>query len=442
MHSRLWLLTTLVAAVFLWPAAADADEWNDRTTLTFSAPVMVPGATLPAGTYIFELADARGNRHLVRIRSQATNDVSATVQAVPIRRAEASGDTILQFNPTDTGAAPAIKAWFYPGSRYGHEFVYPEEQARHIADRTKTVVLSVDVPGTDLEQGVLRTYSASGQRAAWRGDDETMREWDAWQRTRQSDNTAEERRQATAPAVRADFEGMRVALDALEDNPAKYIGQRISVDAEVEDVHGPRLFTIDEPNWGDLDGEVLVLMRTPLAALVKEGDRVTISGTMRPFVRTEIEREWGWLGLDPEIEVEVGAKPVLVAKRLIGGDNNVAMVIDTTVRADQPIGTSGSATPMTDARAIGNGNESLVGRRVGLNNIRVTGTATGGGFFVSAGDRHLFVLPAMTGTMAATGDTVTIEGTLLQMPRSMVSRLNAPGSLNDDLYLYATTVRR
>jgi hypothetical protein len=44
--------------------------------------------------------------------------------------------------------------------------------------------------------------------------------------------------------------------------------------------------------------------------------------------------------------------------------------------------------------------------------------------------------------MPATGDTVTIEGTLLQMPRSMVSRLNAPGSLNDDLYLYATAVRR
>ena len=441
MSRRTRLLTTFAAIVFVWTTSAGANEWNERTTLTFSAPVMVPGATLPAGTYVFELANSRGNRHLVRIRSQADNEVAAMAQAVPLRRGETSSDTVLQFNPTDTGAAPALKAWFYPGSRYGHEFVYPEEQARHIAERTKTVVLSIDVPGTDLEQGALRTFSPTGERAAWRGDEETLRQWDAWQRTRQSSNTAQERQQATAPTVRADFEGMRVALDALEDNPTKYIGQRISVDAQIEEVHGPRLFTIDEPNWGDLDGEILVLMRTPLAALVKENDRVTISGTMRPFVRTEIEREWGWLGLDPEIEVEVGAKPVLVAERLVGGNNNVAMVIDTTVRADQAVGTSGSTSAMTDARALDSGNEDLVGRRVSLTNVRVSGTATGGGFFVNAGDRHLFVLPATAGTSVANGATVAIDGTVMQMPRSMAGRLSAPGSLNDDLYVYATSVR-
>src|SRR4051794_843180 len=40
---------------FLAPGA-HADEWNKRTYLTFSGPVQIPGATLPAGTYTFEIA--------------------------------------------------------------------------------------------------------------------------------------------------------------------------------------------------------------------------------------------------------------------------------------------------------------------------------------------------------------------------------------------------
>jgi hypothetical protein len=79
--------------------------------------------------------------------------------------------------------------------------------------------------------------------------------------------------------------------DRREDDPTKYIGQRISVGAEVEEVYGPRLFTIDEPNWGDLDGEILVLVPTPLAAFVREDDRVAISGTISPFMRADMKQQ-------------------------------------------------------------------------------------------------------------------------------------------------------
>jgi hypothetical protein len=240
--------------------------------------------------------------------------------------------------------------------------------------------------------------------------------------------------------VRAGFDGMRVTVDDLEDNPSKYIGQKISVDAEVEEIYGPRLFTIDERNWGDLDGEILVALPTPLAALVKENDRVTISGTMRPFVRTEIEREWGWLGLDPSVEVEVGAKPVLVADRLIGGNDNVAMVIDTSPNAARPIGTSGGAAAITDSSALGAADSGTVGRRAQLSGARVSQIGAMNGFFVQAGNRQLFVLPATAGVTVKGGDTVSIEGVVLQMPRNMVMRLNPPQGFNEDVYLYATMV--
>ena len=37
---------------------AYADEWDQKTIFTFSAPVEIPGQVLGAGTYVFKLADS------------------------------------------------------------------------------------------------------------------------------------------------------------------------------------------------------------------------------------------------------------------------------------------------------------------------------------------------------------------------------------------------
>ncbi|MGH9321373.1 MAG: hypothetical protein ACRD3V_15995, partial [Vicinamibacteria bacterium] len=155
----MWRRTAGLAAAVLIAsaAAASASTWNEKTILTFSEPVMVPGATLPAGSYVFQLRDAKSGRHIVQVTSEEGSELMALAQAVPIKRTETTGDIVVKFNPTDVGSPPAMKAWFYTGSMHGHEFVYPEEQAKKIAERTKTIVLSVDVPGTDLEKGTLRT---------------------------------------------------------------------------------------------------------------------------------------------------------------------------------------------------------------------------------------------------------------------------------------------
>ena len=446
MGTKLWGVVLGVMLGALLPSLATADQWNDRTVLKFSEPVMIPGATLQPGTYVFKIADSAATRHMVQVFTEDQQRLITTTHAVPTKRPEAKGDVVLKFNPTDVGTPPALKAWFYPGSLYGHEFVYPEQQARQIAERTKTVVLSTDVPGTDKEQGTLYTYDPSGKRGAWQGDAATMREWDAWQRNRprasESAVAHQKRGEASAPMIRGDFQGTRVKIDDLEDNPTKYIGQTVSVDAKVEEVFGPRLFTIDEPNWGDLQGEMLVFMKSDLAALVKEDDRVTITGNVQRFVRAEVEREWGWLGLDPEIEVEFSRKPILVAERIVGGNNDMAMVIDARAGTERAVGTSGSgaaASPISDVAAVRDIDN--VGQRIELKNLRVSGTASDGGFFVQSGDRHLFVLPAQPGQAAVrVGQTVQISGVILQMPDEMDDRLKAPGELNDEVYLYATTI--
>ena len=56
----------LLAGAAMLPLAK-ADQWNKETKLTFSAPVQIPGQVLPAGSYVFKLADSQADRHIVQI---------------------------------------------------------------------------------------------------------------------------------------------------------------------------------------------------------------------------------------------------------------------------------------------------------------------------------------------------------------------------------------
>ena len=440
------LAAAAMSALLSLPVDAAADTWNERTELTFSEPVMIPGATLQPGKYIFELADSRGSRHMVQIFKAGDGEPIAMTQAIPIRRPTPQKDTILTFNPTERGT-PALKAWYYPYSMYGHEFIYPEEQASQIAERSKTVVLSVDVNGTDLEKGTLRLYHPGGNRSEWRADAETDKEWAAWQRQRTAnandhgdDDNGNGHPDAHAPMMMTNAPAPRVALDDIESNPAKFRGTTISVDGEVEEVYGPRLFTIDEPHWGDLDGEVLVYAPSMLAALVKDDDRVTITGTLKSVAMAEIEREWGWFELDPEIEVEFLKKPVLIADRIVGGDNNVALFLDMNGRNSGPASGSGV---IADAAVLGEGTTDLVGRSVNLKNVKVLRTARDEGFFVDVPGGAVLVLPDRNVPVSVKpGDTVSILGAVAALPDRTAERVNPPSDWNRQIYIVATSVSK
>ena len=458
--NRIGICAIAVAAVAFAAPAATAQSWSERTELKFSSPVMVPGATLEPGTYIFRLTDSQSDRHLVEISKKDGETVTLT-QAVPTKRLEAKGDVVLEFNPTEAGSPPAIAAWFYPGSIYGHQFVYSDEEARKIAERTKTLVLSTDTPG-DMEQGTLKVYDAAGVAKPWQPDSEAASSWEKWNRDRWANagvvrGTANpDRARATAPVVDAQFEGTRVNLDALENDGAQWIGKTVSVDAEVEEVYGPRVFSIDEPNWADLDGEILVYVPSTLAALVREDDRVTVSGTVKKFVKADFENDWGWLDTDNDIDARLSLRPVLVAERIIGGGDNRALVVainqqertsQGSAAADRPVGTSGTtgaAGVMSDLSSLAKADDDLIGRTVNLSNVRVTSKASLGGFYTQAGDATLFVLPAPgMGMELEEGDTVNLEGFVMQLPRHMEDRLeNESRDLNDDVYVYATQLDR
>src|ERR1700733_8726234 len=133
------ILLALVGAVSTAPSGL-AQTWNQKTILTFSGPVQIPGQVLPAGTYVFKLADSSSNRHIVQVFNKNENHVFGTFLAIPDYRLRPSSETIIKFEERAAGSPQAIKAWFYPGRNYGHEFVYPKKEAVELATTNHTPV--------------------------------------------------------------------------------------------------------------------------------------------------------------------------------------------------------------------------------------------------------------------------------------------------------------
>jgi LPXTG-motif cell wall-anchored protein len=119
-----------------------ADEWDKKTVITFSGPVEIPGQVLPAGTYVFKLANSDSDRHIVQVFDKDQKHLYGTILAIPDYRMQPTGKTVIRFEERTTGSPEAVKAWFYPGDLYGQEFVYPKARATEIAMETNQNVLS------------------------------------------------------------------------------------------------------------------------------------------------------------------------------------------------------------------------------------------------------------------------------------------------------------
>ena len=128
--------------------SARADEWDKKTTITFSGPVEIPGVhlqgygILPAGTYVFKVLDSKSDRHIVQIFSKDELTIYATILAIPNLRLKATDKTVMTFRERPAGQPEALRAWFYPGKEWGEEFVYPKARAITLAKETHTAVLS------------------------------------------------------------------------------------------------------------------------------------------------------------------------------------------------------------------------------------------------------------------------------------------------------------
>lgn len=120
------MMLCLGFTVFAAPPVAKADEWNKAVKVTFNSPVEIPRMVLGPGTYVFRLADSVTDRNVVQILNSDETHLYENVLAVPAYRQEATDDVVVTFEERQSGAPQAIEDWFYPGDRYGEEFVYPK----------------------------------------------------------------------------------------------------------------------------------------------------------------------------------------------------------------------------------------------------------------------------------------------------------------------------
>ena len=135
------------ALCLMFAGAAFAQQgWDKRTMVTFDSPVEIPGVSaqvLPAGTYVFRLADSAGNRNIVQIYNRDETHLYANILAVPNYRLRPTDKTVITFSERKAGEPQAIRAWFYPGDNSGQEFVYPKKRAVELAKETNLPVLYI-----------------------------------------------------------------------------------------------------------------------------------------------------------------------------------------------------------------------------------------------------------------------------------------------------------
>src|SRR5262245_61370772 len=125
------LITTSVLVVLVGAASgasAFTNTSDKRTYFTFSQPVALPGVTLPAGTYMFRLADDTTTRKVIQVTNREGTQSFAMLHTMPVYRPDAPRDPEVRFMETASGAPIAVRAWWQQGERTGYGFIYSKEQ--------------------------------------------------------------------------------------------------------------------------------------------------------------------------------------------------------------------------------------------------------------------------------------------------------------------------
>jgi hypothetical protein len=166
MVSKLVAFLTLAVLTLSIASRAEAQPADYRTYFTFSAPVTLPGITLPAGKYIFRLADADSSRKVINVMSGDGKRSLAMLHTIPDQAMKAPKDAEIRFMETSAQVPPPIKTWWYAGKAIGYEFIYPRKQAMELAKSTSEPILTTAQDTTDFESADLSRVSGNENQAA------------------------------------------------------------------------------------------------------------------------------------------------------------------------------------------------------------------------------------------------------------------------------------
>ena len=167
MLSTIGRLVCAVALLALMSTPANAQPLDKRVIFTFSAPVTVPGKTLPAGSYLFRVPNP--NRTVVQVLSADGTKLYGTFFSISAHALIRPEQPEVRFMETAAGVPHAIRTWWYPADSTGFEFIYPKDQARLLAKGAGESVLTTKAQTTTAAQTDtkdLTRISSAGQETA------------------------------------------------------------------------------------------------------------------------------------------------------------------------------------------------------------------------------------------------------------------------------------
>jgi hypothetical protein len=139
-------------------------------------------------------------------------------------------------------------------------------------------------------------------------------------RNNQPSATEQRVRAMQPPAPVRGQQPLQVALvtspGAIASRGPAYYGVPVSVHGQVAAVFNSHSFAVESDVWWPGADNVMVIMPQPAAgATLSQGEFVTVVGTVRPFVRAEVERDYDWFDFDrlPDLNIELEGRPVIVA---------------------------------------------------------------------------------------------------------------------------------
>jgi hypothetical protein len=109
---------------------------------------------------------------------------------------------------------------------------------------------------------------------------------------------------------------MVISAGKVAKNAKDYYGKTITVKAEVEDVLGDNMFTLDEDAL--LAGsDILVLVPRGIAGKLAHDQKVIVTGKVRQYVEADLDKDYDWFDngklVDVKEKVDWKTRPVIVA---------------------------------------------------------------------------------------------------------------------------------
>jgi len=232
--------------------------------------------------------------------------------------------------------------------------------------------------------------------------------------------SAEQRKQAEQVAQK-ESPAPTTTVDKVREAPMSFYGKEVRLAGKVERIVTDRAFELEGAGWAFHDN-IMVFTKTAVqmaGTLIAKGDEVIITGTVRPFVTAEVEREIGW-DISQDTEIKLKERPVLIAE-------SIRKVSESGRWPSEGAGAQPIATVVTLITSMNV--TALDGQDVDLGRERVLALA-GKGLWIGPNTMsQVFVLPATPLTDVKPGDTVRVSGTLHKVPANAVEAWGLPSTM-------------